>query len=206
VRNLKVKYVLVAFLALMFSVYTVNHIINIQVNIGNPDQPKTASYSGAYVGLTWTLYEYHSATEQERYMSVKISFVNSTLVLADIYFNGVQAGSGMAIGHIGDTIALVLDDDIIEDCIASYGTYNAVYGGKNLTVTANQTAALVVDTDTGVLVDSVYGSQLTTLVSWAMYDSSNEKISGFLWIFLLISIIASTVYLLRRRYNEVIKL
>jgi hypothetical protein len=150
------------------------------VSIGN------AAYTGITVGDKWT---YEMMITPDTYTSYKVTSVTSSMVMADSYLNGEFAGNL-------PVTAFFVEDSLKATFISQYGTNTSTYGGRSLTVC--DTGLFIFDTDTGLQLETL---GVMKLYSWNIYGAGGE-IPGYSWVLVLLSVIGTTAYLLKKRYNK----
>ena len=72
----------------------------------------------------------------------------------------------------------------------------ATYGGRLLTIC--DTGSFIFDTDSGIILETL---SVMKLYSWSIYGAGGE-IPGYSWVFVLLSIIGTSTYLLKKRCNK----
>ena len=167
-------------------------MLNVPSNIPsikeNSSQLRTADYSGISVGTKWTV-----NINNSYYMSFSVTNISSTSVYADYYVNG-QPQWNIKISDV-----YIQSDAWVSTAVSSEGTYNDTYGGRLITVCKVSMVYeyVVVDIDTGIVVE--INSSLYTLIltSWGLYGE--VAISGYSWVVIFPIIIGSFTYILKKK-------
>ena len=151
------------------------------ISLGN------AAFSGITVGKKWTL---KTATTPAGYLSFDVTSVTAVTVMANTYADGEMAGNV----NIGGTY--VYHDAMITAFVGVFGTTTDTYGGQSLTVC--DTGTIVFDTDTGIWLEA---TGVFTFHSWSIYSTGgDDTIPGYSWILVLLAIIGTSAYILKKRY------
>lgn len=174
-------------LLLFPSISSINHILSTKNDLA---EPKISAFSGAYVGLKWTV-----KIDGRNYASFNITDITSTEVIADIYLNGKLNHSQ----NIEDSF--IYDDSWIYAASMAFGTYNDTYGGRELTVckwyVSTPAEYDVFDVLTGVCVETNYSYYTLILTSWGIYKKPST-IPGYSWIILTIALIGTISCIIKK--------
>lgn len=162
----------------------------------------SADFSGISVGDTWTYRNTVTYGEGSivNNFNVKVKSVSSNTVIADIYANGYLSIPDLVISQV-----YIYDDAIVISNANLYGTFDAVYGGRTLTVYEVDLSFVryVVDTATGIMVENVIPDSISLiLTSW---NGNKESISGVSWFSTVLVIIGISAYFIRRRWYRIYK-
>jgi len=147
-----------------------------------------ADFNGMTVGKKWTL---KLAGTPTHYLSFDVTSVTAVTVMADSYTDGEMVVNL----NIGGTY--VYSDAMITTFVGLFGTTTATYGGQSLTVC--DTGTLVFDTDTGVWLEA---TGVFTFHSWSIYSTGGDTIPGYSWGLVLLAIIGTSAYILKKRYHN----
>lgn len=90
----------------------------------------------------------------------------------------------------------LIEDSLITTFTTQFGTDIATYGGRSLTIC--DTGSLIFDTDSGIILETL---NIMKLYSWNIYGAGGE-IPGYSWVFVILSIIGTSAYLLKKRYYK----
>ncbi|MHA1932443.1 MAG: Loki-CTERM sorting domain-containing protein [Promethearchaeota archaeon] len=145
-----------------------------------------AAYTGINVGDKWT---YEMTGPPVTYTSYKVTSVTPTIVMADTYLNGEFAANMLA-------TPFIIEDSLITTFTTQFGTEIATYGGRSLTIC--DAGSFIFDTDSGIILETL---GIWKLSSWSIYGEEGE-IPGYSWVLVLLSIIGTSIYLLKKRYNK----
>ena len=146
-----------------------------------------AAYTGINVGNKWT---YEMTGPPVSYTSYKVTSVTPTIVMADTYLNGEFAVNMLA-------TPFIIEDSLITIFTNQLGTDTAIYGGRSLTIC--DTGSLIFDTDSGIILETL---GIMKLISWNIYGEGGGEIPGYSWVFMLLSIIGTSAYLLKKQSNK----
>ena len=91
----------------------------------------------------------------------------------------------------------IIEDSLKTTFITQVGTDTAIYGGRTLTIC--DTGSLIFDTDSGIVLEIF---NVVKLISWSIYGEEEAEIPGYSWVIVLLSIIGTSVYLLKKRFNK----
>ena len=151
-------------------------------NVGN------ATFSGITAGKKWTL---KTETDPVGYLSFDVTSVTATAVMADTYTDGTFAV------NVDIASTFVYDDAMISFLVGLTGTNMSTYGGQLLNVCDTGTA--VFDTVTGIMVEI---TGFYSFHSWSLYSSGGSSIPGYSMVFVLLAIIGTSAYILKKRYKK----
>ena len=147
-----------------------------------------AAFSGITVGKKWTL---KLATNPTSYISFDVTSVTAVTVMANTYADGETAGNI----NIGGTY--VYSDAMITSFVGMFGTDTATYGGQSLTVC--DTGTIVFDTVSGIWLEA---TGVFSFHSWSLYSSGDDAIPGYSLVLVLLAVIGTSAYILKKRYNK----